>query len=38
MVKEELVYQSPEIEVVEINVEKGFATSGEQFQPNQWNP
>lgn len=38
MVKKEIVYESPEIEVVEINVEKGFATSGESFNEKQWNP
>lgn len=35
MKKDEHVYQSPEIEVIEINVEHGFAASG---TPEGWNP
>lgn len=35
MVKKEIVYESPEIEVVEINVEKGFATSGDGEDGNE---
>ena len=39
MTQEKLPYQSPEIEVIEIEVEKGFATSNgstENYNPNQW--
>ena len=35
MVKKEIVYESPEIEVVGINVEKGFATSGDGEDGNE---
>ncbi len=30
-------YHSPEVEVIEVQVEQGFATSGESFNENQWN-
>ena len=40
MTQEKPFYQSPEIEVIEIEVEKGFATSNnpnENYNSNQWN-
>lgn len=39
MTQERLSYQSPEIEVIEIEVEKGFATSNgstEDYNSNKW--
>ncbi|GEM_PF-4082545 len=38
MKTEDLKYESPQIEFMEVEVEKGFATSGdtEGYNPNQW--
>ena len=40
MIQQKISYQAPEIEVIKIEVEKGFATSNnpnENYNSNQWN-
>lgn len=37
MTQEKLLYQSPEIEVIEISVEKGFATSNTPQDTENYN-
>ena len=35
----EMVYQSPLVEIIEVEVEKGFATSSESYDPipGEWD-
>ena len=36
--EERKVYESPQVELIEVNVEQGFATSSgtEDYNPNNW--
>ncbi|MBR5857006.1 MAG: hypothetical protein IKY70_07020 [Bacteroidales bacterium] len=36
VITEKKLYESPIVEIVEIAVEKGFATSGDQQEPSPW--